>query len=96
MSDGDSPKTAEGRLIAEKLLHMIDLLKAENQQLRDQIEHDRQVADLRLASLERWSVDSEARLRAVSDGVTQFKVLAGLATGGGLLSLIALVRTLMN
>ncbi len=96
MSDGDFPKTAEGRLIAEQLKHMIDLLKAENQQLRDQIEHDRQVSDLRLGNLERWSVDSEARLRAVSDGVTQFKVLAGLATGGGLLSLIILVRSLVN
>jgi hypothetical protein len=94
MADVNPSETIGAKLVAEQLRHALDMVKVENLALRAQIEHDRQVYDLRIRNLERFSIDVEARLRTVTDGVTQFKVLAGLATGGGLLSLIALIRSL--
>lgn len=92
----DNTESLEARLIAEQLRHTIDLIKADNLALKAEIEHDREIYTLKLQNLDKFSVDVEARLRAVTDGVTQFKVLAGLATGGGLLSIISLIRSLMH
>ena len=38
----------------------------------------------------------ETRLRHLTEGVTQFRLMAGLAAGGGLLSLIMLLRELLR
>ncbi len=73
------------RLIAEQISHTVDLLRAEMK-----------MVDQRLTMLEKASADYEQRLRQLTDSATQFKVLAGLATGGGLLSLIALVRAILG
>lgn len=86
----------DGELIAEQIRHTMDLVKAENEALKAQLQHDKEVYQLRLSNLEKWSVDAEERLRTVQDSAVQFKVLAGLATGGGLLSLIALIRALLG
>jgi hypothetical protein len=43
--------------------------------------------------LEERAGDHETRIRAATDGVTQFKMWAGFASGGsGIVSLIALLR----
>ena len=81
-------------LIASQFSHALDLLRAENKALAKELEHYRQLADSRLTQLEKATEDYETRLRSLQDSSTQFKVLAGLATGGGLLSLITLIRNL--
>jgi hypothetical protein len=51
---------------------------------------------MRLDVLEAQAKDFENRLRQLQDSSTQFKVLASLATGGGLLSVISLLRELLK
>jgi regulator of replication initiation timing len=81
-----------GGLVAEQLRHTIDLLRAENAALRVELNHFKEISEQRLAPLEEAAKDHELRLRTLTDSATQFKVLAGLSTGGGLLSLISLLR----
>jgi hypothetical protein len=81
-------------LIAEQLSHALDLIKAENAATKAKLDHESEVLRMEIAALKTWQADAESRIRTVQDGVTQFKVLAGLATGGGLLSLAALVKML--
>jgi DNA repair exonuclease SbcCD ATPase subunit len=83
-------------MIAEKLSHAIDLLRFELQALRTQLEYANQLTANRLDNLETSRRDHEARLRQVQDAAIQFKLLAGLATGGGLLSVIALLKALIT
>lgn len=75
----------QAALIAEQLAHQIDLLRGELK-----------LAQQRLEALENRALDHETRLRTLTDGVTQFRVLAGLTTGGGLVSLIILLRELLR
>jgi hypothetical protein len=75
----------QAALIAEQLAHQIDLLRGELK-----------LSQQRLEALEARAVDHETRLRTLTDGVTQFRVLAGLTTGGGLVSLIILLRELLR
>ena len=58
-------------------------------------------ADLRrqsekIAALEDRASDFEARIRELTATATQFKLLAALATSGGLLSIIALLKALIH
>lgn len=75
----------QAALIAEQLAHQLDLVRS-----------DLKLAQQRLDSLETRAADYETRLRSLTDGVTQFRVLAGMATGGGLVSLVALLRELLR
>lgn len=75
----------QAALIAEQLAHQLDLVRS-----------DLKLAQQRLDSLEARAADYETRLRTLTDGVTQFRVLAGMATGGGLVSLVALLRELLR
>jgi hypothetical protein len=88
------PSEADSALIAAQLRHAVDLLKAEMARTSQQLSHYQALAEQRLGELEAAERDHEQRLRRLQESATQFKVLAGLATGGGLLSLIALLRTL--
>lgn len=87
---------AEAELIAAQLKHTIDLLRADLKTVNTQLEHKSQMTNHRLDQLETSHQDHEKRLRAVSDSATQFKLLASLATGGGLLSVIALLKLLLD
>ena len=71
--------------LSEQLTHTLDLVKAE---LR--------MVNHRLEQLEKDREDHEARIRQLTDSATQFKVLAGLATGGGLLSIASLLKLLFG
>jgi hypothetical protein len=80
-------------LIAEQMAHTLDLLKAEIDGLRTRLEHNDELARRRLDGLEKTAADQETRLRAASDGVTQFKVISSLASGGSsILSVAAMVK----
>jgi phage head maturation protease len=89
------PTTEEqAALFAEQMRHALDLLRAEVDALRALHDHDLAMANHRLGSLETAVRDHELRIRADTDGVTQFKMWAGLASGSsGLMALAALIRS---
>ena len=84
------------RLIAEQLGHTLDLIKAELSATRNEQSHLSEMSDLRLQTLETKASDFEKRIRELTESATQFKLLVSLAVGGGLLSLIELVRSLLH
>ena len=82
-------------LVLTKFKHTIDLLRAETDKLRAEKDHEKALYELRIKQLERDQEDHEKRIRTMQEGVTSFKVWSGLANGGaGLLSLMALFRTI--
>ena len=85
MSDPISPEDISSALIAEQFSHAVDLLKA-----------DQRMAEQRIATLEKQAADYEARIRRLTESATQFKLLVSLAAGGGLLSIISLMRALFG
>ena len=87
---------AQNRLIAEQLGHTLDLIKAELAATQADQEHITEMSTLRLKTLEAQAADFEKRLRELTESATQFKLLVSLAVGGGLLSLIELVRSLIR
>ena len=87
---------AEYRLIAEQLSHTLDLIRAEITSIQAELTHQSEMSALRLKSLESQTADFEKRLRELTESATQFKLLVSLAVGGGLLSLIELVRSLLQ
>jgi uncharacterized protein involved in exopolysaccharide biosynthesis len=92
----NSDDATHNRLIAEQLGHTLDLIRAELAASKAEQGHDRQVVSLRLSTLEAQAADFEKRLRELTESATQFKLLVSLAVGGGLLSLIELVRSLFH
>lgn len=91
------PGGLAAELVAEQMRHTLDLLRMEIAALRAQVEQGEKLSAQRLAALEKSRDDLEARMRAVSDGVSQFKVASGLASGGSsLLALAALLRSLLG
>jgi chaperonin cofactor prefoldin len=87
---------AQNRLIAEQLGHTLDLIKSELTATRAEQEHISEMSALRLKTLESQAADFEKRLRELTESATQFKLLVSLAVGGGMLSLIELVRNLLH
>lgn len=85
----------EALLIAEQIKHTVDMMRAEIAGLRSDIAHIGDIANHRLTNLEKCQDDMESRLRAATDGVTQFKVWSGLSNGfSSLLSIAAFIRTI--
>jgi hypothetical protein len=87
---------SQNRLIAEQLGHTLDLIKAELAATQAEQDHISEMSALRLKTLEAQAADFEKRLRELTESATQFKLLVSLAVGGGLLSLIELVRSLLS
>lgn len=84
----------EAQLIAAKLEHAIDLIRNEIDAIRALQVHHKDFTDHRLGQLENNVKDHETRIRAATDGVTQFKTYNTLASGGsGLMSLLALIKS---
>ncbi len=93
----DEEQNAQVALIAEQLRHTLDLLQAQVDALRQSQVHQRELTDHRLARLEAQAQDTEQRLRSVTEGVTQFKMFASLASGGsGFMALVALLRSFLG
>lgn len=90
------PETTQNRLIAEQLGHTLDLIRAQIAATQAEQSHIAEVNQLRLKTLESQALDFEKRLRELTESATQFKLLVSLAVGGGLLSLIELVRSLIH
>ena len=90
------PEESHNRLIAEQLGHTLDLIRAEISTIQAEQIHQVEMTTLRLKSLEDQSADFEKRLRDLTESATQFKFLVSLAVGGGFLSVIALLRSLIQ
>ena len=83
-------------LIAEQLGHTLDLVRSEISSIQLEQAHQAEMNSLRLKILEGQASDFEKRLRDLTESATQFKLLVSLAVGGGLLSVIALLRSLIQ
>jgi hypothetical protein len=90
------PEASPNKLIAEQLGHTLDLIRSEISAIQVEQAHQADMNSLRLKSLEDQASDFEKRLRDLTESATQFKQLVSLAVGGGLLSVIALLRSLLN
>ncbi len=92
-----NPPNPVDELLAERLSHTIDLLRAEIRELRAEVEHQRELNQHRLTALEADTADHEQRLRAATEGVTQFKMFSGLAAGSSTIaSVIALIKVFLS
>ena len=90
MDDNPDPQAA---LLTAQLRHAIDLLRGDINRLHAELDHYKELTSHRLAQLEKDNDDHEQRLRTVTDGVSQFKTIAGLASGGSTIaSIIALFK----
>jgi hypothetical protein len=94
--EGPMNNDQSAALIAEKLSHTIDLLRMEQRNTQKELEHYKELSSHRLQELEEARKDHEDRLRSLEESSTQFKFLVSLGAGGGLLSIIALIKTLIT
>lgn len=84
-------------LLTEQLQHANHLLQAQIKALEVKVTHLQVMNQQRLAALEEQAREHETRIRTATEGVTQFKLFSGLASGGsGLMSLVALLRTFLG
>ncbi len=84
-------------LLTEQLRHANNLLQARIRTLEARLAHQQAMNDQRLGILEAQIRDHETRLRTATEGVTQFKLFAGIASGGsGLMSLVAILKTFLG
>jgi hypothetical protein len=85
------------QLLAEQLKHLNTLYKARFDALEEKLNHSKEITDQRLSSLESASHDHETRIRDATQGVTQFKLFSGLASGSSsLMSIVALIKAFLN
>lgn len=90
----DEPKL---QLLISNLRHANSLLNARLHTMEARCMHLLDVQEQRIRSLETQIADHEARLRTVSEGVTQFKLFSGLASGGsGIMSLVAVIKAFLG
>jgi len=79
--------------LTAELRHMVSLLKAEVNKLEVELGHEHEMVEHRLVQLEKREEDHETRIRSATEGVTQFKMWTGLASGGsGIMALVALIK----
>ncbi|MDW7755595.1 MAG: hypothetical protein SCH68_10565 [Brevefilum sp.] len=84
-------------LLTEQLRHANALLQAQIKTLDARLAHQQAMNQQRLAMLEEQIRDHETRIRTATEGVTQFKLFSGLASGGsGLMSLVALIKAFLG
>lgn len=84
-------------LLTEQLRHANNLLQAQIKALEVRLAHQQAMNHQRLAMLEEEIRDHETRIRAATEGVTQFKLFSGLASGGSsLMSLVAVLKAFLG
>jgi len=84
-------------LLTEQLQHANHLLQAQIKTLEARLAHQQAMNHQRLLMLEEQVRDHEVRLRSATEGVTQFKLFSGLASGGsGLMSLVAILKAFLG
>ncbi len=84
-------------LLTEQLRHANHLLQAQIRALQAELAHHQAMNAQRLGALEEQMRDHEKRIRTATEGVTQFKLFSGLASGGsGLMSLVAMLKAFLG
>lgn len=84
-------------LLMEQMRHGIHLMQARIRALEVRLAHLQALNHQRLCALEEVMRDHETRIRSATEGVTQFKLFAGLASGGsGLMSLLAILKSFLG
>ena len=84
-------------LLNEQMKHALSLLRGDLEMLQTRLEHQDEMNRQRLKALETQSMDHELRLRTATDGVTQFKLWIGLASGSsGVAALAALIKSFLG
>ncbi len=84
-------------LLTEQLRHANNLLQAKLRTLETRLTHQQAMNNQRLGTLEEQVRDHETRIRSATEGVTQFKLFSGLASGGsGLMSLVAILKAFLG
>ena len=84
-------------LLTEQLQHAIHLLEGQIRTLEARMAHQQAMNHQRLLILEEQIRDHESRIRTATEGVTQFKLFSGIASGGsGLMSLVAILRAFLG
>ena len=84
-------------LFTEQLRRANNLLQAQIKTLEARLAHQQAMNGQRLAMLEEQMRDHEKRIRVATEGVTQFKLFSGLASGGsGLMSLVAIIKAFLG
>jgi hypothetical protein len=85
------------QLLTEQFKHLNTLYKARFDALEEKLNHAKQITDQRLSTLETTTQDHETRIREATQGVTQFKLFSGLASGSSsLMSIVALIKAFLN
>ena len=80
-----------------QLRHMNSLLHARLDKVESEAGYQLAALEQRVRQLEAAQTDHEQRLRSATEGVTQFKLFAGLASGGSsLMSLVAILRVFLG
>ena len=74
----------------QQLRHELETMRAERNSLHAQL------TDSRLASLEKSRDTHETRIRIVEDVATKFNFLMSLSIGGGALSAIVLLKSIIG
>lgn len=88
---------AQTELMISQVRHATALLQGRLQRMEQVVAHQQALQEQRLRQLEGLMADHEARLRTATEGVTQFKLFSGLASGGsGLMSLVALFKAFLG
>ena len=84
-------------LLTEQLRHANNMMQAQIKALEARLSHQQGMNQQRLAILEEQIRDHEIRIRTATEGVTQFKLFSGLASGGsGLMSLVAILKAFLG
>lgn len=84
-------------LLTEQLRHANHLLQAQIKTLEARLAHQQALNHQRLVILEEQIRDHEERIRAATEGVTQFKLFSGLTSGGSsLMALVALLKAFLG
>ncbi len=87
----------ESLFTSEQLRYANGMLKAKLRLMEYQFSHRLALQEERLKQLEAQQADHESRLRSATEGVIQFKIISGLASGSSsLLSLAALLKAFLG
>ena len=83
----DQEKNEESRTLLESIRGEIKLMRAE-------LQHNRELTERRLETIEKICGDHEERLRDVAAGVTQFRFWSSVSSGGSTaMSILALLKS---
>lgn len=96
MANNGEDQSQMAALLTEQLGRFKDKIETSLSALEVEQKHQKEIADLQkqlyegqLDDLKKAVADHETRIRAATDGVTQFKTWSGIISGGSLVAAVA-------